>query len=130
MSARSRFGPFAFVLSALLLVALALGALAALVPRGDAFALRWTLIGFGLMASVGIASGASLVRSHGRAAHGFFVALGATTLARLGLAALGAWGAVAAGDGAVAPYLVGLAAGYVPLQLLEVGWILGRTRTA
>lgn len=128
MSARTRFGPFPFAVVALLLATLAAVALATLVPQGAA--LRWALTGCGLMAAIGIVSGASLVRAHGRAAHRFFVALGASTLARLGLAALGAWGAASAGDGAVAPYLAGLAAGYVPLQLLEVGWILGRTRTA
>ena len=130
MSARTRFGPFQFGLVALGLAALASGVLATLVPRNDDVALRWALTGCGLMAVVGIVSGVSLVRSHGRAAHGFFVALGASTLARFGAAALGGWGAALAGDGAVAPYLAGLAAGYVPLQVLEVGWILGRTRTA
>ncbi len=130
MSARTRFGALQFGLAALGLAVLAAGALATLVPRSDGVALRWALTGCALMAIVGVVSGVSLVRSHGRAAHGFFVALGASTLARLGAAALGAWGAAVAGDGAVVPYLAGLAAGYVPLQVLEVGWILGRTRTA
>ena len=129
MSARTRFGPFGFGLVAVVLAGVAAGALATLVPQ-NGVALRWALTGCGLMAVVGIVSGVSLVRSHGRAAHAFFVALGASTLARLGAAALGGWGASVAGDGAVAPYLAGLAAGYVPLQVLEVGWILGRTRAA
>ena len=130
MSARTAFGPFAFALVALTLAGIAAGVLSALVTPRDAVALRWALIGWGLMAAVGVVGGVGLVRSHGRPAHGFFVAIGASMLARLGVAALGAWGAARAGESAVLPYLAGLAAGYLPLQILEVGWILGRTRTA
>jgi len=130
MSARTAFGPFGFGLAALLLAALAALVLLTLMPPRDALGLRWAGIGWGLMTVVGVVGGIALVRCHGRPAHGFFVAAGASMLTRLGTAALGAWGAARAGESAIGPYLAGLAAGYLPLQILEVGWLLGRTRTA
>ena len=45
-------------------------------------------------------------------------------LARLFASVGGALGAAVRGTDAVWPYLVGLCAGYVPLQLFEVGWFL------
>ena len=124
MIARTGFGPFRFAAAAFAITAMGATSLTLLLPD------RWAIVGFASMALVGIGSGVSLVRAHGKPAHGFIVALGASTLARLFAAALGALGVTLAGQGAVVPYLIGLAVGYVPLQILEVGWILGRTRTA
>lgn len=130
MSARTVSGPLGFALVALSLSGVAAGAMLALAVPDDAIAVRWAVTGWGLMAIVGLGGGLGLLRFHGRPAHGFVVVIGASLLARLGLAALGAWGAASAGAHAIVPYLIGLAAGYLPLQVLEVGWILGRTRTA
>ena len=130
MIARTRFGPFQFALVALGLATLVAGAMLVLVGPSDPVAVRWAITGWGLMTVIGVLSGAGLVRFHGQAAHGFFVVIGAALLVRLVSSAVGAWGAATAGERAIGPYLTGLAAGYLPLQLLELGFFLRRTRTA
>ncbi len=130
MSARTTFGPRAFGLaSAALALASALAVVAALASRGSG-ALRWGLIGWGVMAAVGMLGGLGLVRSHGRPAAAFLAALVGSTLARLAGAVLFGWAAARAGEAMIGPYLTGLLAGYLPLQLLEVGWLMRRTPIA
>ena len=92
-------------------------------PRGEGF-LRWSLLGWVVMASIGVVGGVWAVRAHGRPGAGFIVAIGTCMLARLFASALGAWGAARHGMPAVWPYLTGLTAGYVPLQLFELGWFV------
>ena len=95
--------------------------------RGEGF-LRWSLLGWLVMASIGVVGGVWAVRVHGRPGAGFIVAIGTCMLARLFASALGAWGAARHGMPAVWPYLTGLTAGYVPLQLFELGWFVRRAR--
>jgi hypothetical protein len=99
----------------------------ALLPLGlgrGGLALRWGFTGWAIMAVTGVAGGVWLTRTHGRQGSGFLVALGTCMLARLFASVGGALGAAVRGTDAVWPYLVGLCAGYVPLQLFEVGWFL------
>lgn len=86
----------------------------------------WAILGFGSMAAIGIASGTSMVREHGTAGTGFLAAMILGTLAKLLLAAGGALAAARAG--ATVAYLVGLGAGYLPLQAFEVIWFHRATR--
>lgn len=91
--------------------------------RGGA-ALNWGLTGWAIMVLTGVAGGVWMTRTHGRSGSGFLVALGTCMLARLFASVGGALGAATRGTDAVWPYLVGLCAGYVPLQLFEIGWFL------
>ncbi len=95
-------------------------------------AVGWAASAWAAMAIVGIAAGAWLVNEYGRAGSGFVVAMGTGILLR-SMVALGwvAW-SLRAGGGAHRPCLAGLAAAYVPLQVLEVAWFhrAGRRREA
>lgn len=84
----------------------------------------WGFTGWAIMAATGLAGGVWMTRTHGRQGSGFLVALGTCMLARLFASVGGALTAAVRGTDAVWPYLVGLGAGYVPLQLFEVGWFL------
>ena len=84
----------------------------------------WGFTGWAIMAVTGVAGGIWMTRTHGRQGSGFLVALGTCMLARLFASVGGALIAAVRGTDAVWPYLVGLGAGYVPLQLFEVGWFL------
>lgn len=107
--------------------AIAVAAGLALLPPGlsrGASALRWGALGWAIMALTGLAGGVWMARTHGRQGSGFLVALGTCMLARLFGSVGGALAAAARGTEAVWPYLAGLCAGYVPLQLFEIGWFL------
>lgn len=82
----------------------------------------WTLLGFGAAVVPGLGAGMILARRHGQPGPGFLVALGTGILARfvVVLASL-AW-ALRAGDGAYRPWLLGVALGYVPMELFEIVW--------
>ena len=84
--------------------------------------LRWALLGWGLMSFAGLSGGAWLAREHGRPGTGFVVAMGTSMLARLFAAGTSLAGALLSGDGSYRACLVGLAAGYVPLQVFEILW--------
>ena len=84
----------------------------------------WGFTGWANMALTGLAGGIWMTRTHGRQGSGFLVALGTCMLARLFASVGGALTAAVRGTDAVWPFLVGLCAGYVPLQLFEVGWFL------
>jgi len=130
MSERTAFGPRSFAFASAALALLGGLAVVTLLSWAGPGATRWGLIGWGLMTAVGIGSGVGLVRAHGRPASAFLLAVVGSVLARLAGAALGGWAAARAGEAMVWPYLTGLAAGYLPLQILEVGWIARRAGIA
>jgi uncharacterized ion transporter superfamily protein YfcC len=72
----------------------------------------------------GIAGGAWLAREHGRSVTRFLVALVTGFVTRLFLAALAAFFAAGAGNGAGTALLAGLAAGFVPLMIFEMVWFV------
>lgn len=90
--------------------------------------LRWSLLGWAVMAVSGVGAGVWMARVHGRPGTGFLLALGTGMLARLFGAAAGALWAAQHGVEAVWAYLAGLSAGYLPLQAFESVWFLRRTR--
>ena len=105
-------------------------ALLAVLPYGASLGppgIGWVLLGWGVMALVGVPGGAWLASVHGGPGTGFLKALGTCILSRLAGAAIGAAWAGSQGMGAVWPYLTGLGAGFVSLQLFEIGWFLRRT---
>lgn len=116
------------VLSGGIAVATAVSLLA-LAASSVALDARWMMSGWGIMALVGVAGGAWLTATHGRPGSGFIVALGTCMLSRLFASAIGAAAAVMTGGHAVTSYLTGLGAGFVTLQVFEVGWFLRRDRT-
>ena len=105
-------------------VAAAVGAVALLpwFSGDDLPASAWAAKGFLAMALPGIAGGAWLAREHGRPASRFLIALAMGFVTRLALAALAAFYAAKAGDGAGTALLAGLAAGFVPLMAFEMIW--------
>jgi hypothetical protein len=109
-----------------LAAACVLAALLAL--QGEPALVAWGLGGWWVMSVVGVAGGAWLVRRHGAPGSGFLLAMGTCMLARLALAAAGAFAAAAVGMPEVHAYLIGLGAGYVPLQVVEMNWLWRRDR--
>ena len=106
-------------------VALAAGVILALSTLSfGAFALQSGLLGWGLMALVGVTAGGWAVSRHGTPGPGFIVAVGTGMLARLVLAGAGAAVTLSRGEGALYAYFAGVGAGYVPVQLYEMGWFL------
>ena len=91
---------------------------------------RWSLLGWAIMAVTGVGGGAWVVRRHGDPGPGFLLALGTCMLARLIASALGAATAAVYGMEAVWPYLAGLVATFLPLQIFEMSWFLRQTRRA
>lgn len=108
-------------------VAAGLALLPLVLSRGDA-AVRWGVTGWAIMVLTGMVGGVWMARTHGRQGAGFLVALGTCMLARLFGSVGGALAAATRGTEAVWPYLAGLCAGYVPLQLFEIGWFLRLSR--
>ena len=88
----------------------------------------WGFTGWAIMAATGLAGGVWMTRTHGRQGSGFLVALGTCMLARLFASVAGALAAAASGTHAVWAFLAGLCAGYVPLQVFEVGWFIRKSR--
>jgi hypothetical protein len=114
------------------LVALAAGAVLTVVAgRFGSLAVGYGLAGWLAMALVGTAAGAWAVARHGKPGPGFIVAVGTGMLARVVLAAIGAGVTVARGEGGIYAYFAGVGAGYVPVQMYEMGWFLrqGRARS-
>ncbi len=93
-------------------------------------AVQWGVSGWLVMAVTGMAGGVWLVLKHGKRGSGFLVALGTCMLARLFASAAGAFGAAQQGMEAVWPYIVGLIAGYLPMQLFELWWFVRVARRA
>jgi len=90
--------------------------------------LVFCVAGWAIMAIVGVAAGAWMVRAHGRPGSGFLAALAAGMLARLFLSAAGAAWAARHDVQTVWAFLGGLFAGYVPLQVFELTWFIRRDR--
>ena len=110
-------------------IAAAVGlALLFLVPDRGPGDLFWGSLGWAIMATSGVAGGGWMVRRHGSAGSGFLVALGTCMLARLFASVAGALAAASSGNHAVWAFLAGLCAGYVPLQVFEVGWFIRKSR--
>jgi hypothetical protein len=93
--------------------------------------LAWGAVGWGVMAAIGLASGAGLAAAYGRTGTGFLVAIVAGILSRLAATLGGALAAARAGRGALSAFLVGLGAGFVPLEVYEAIFFYraGRRRT-
>jgi hypothetical protein len=113
-----------FVLGALGAAAIGAVALYFAFRNADRLASGWAAKGFLAMALPGIAGGAWLAREHGRSAARFLAALATGFITRLVLAALAAFFAARAGDGAGTALLSGLAAGFVPLMIFEMTWFV------
>ena len=111
------------VLASILAIALVL----ALRPHGGS-AIRFALAGWGIIALTGVAGGAWIARNHGRGIVAFLVALQSCMLARLALAAGGAFVSWKAGEDAIRFFLTGLAVGFLPLQTFEIVWFYRRTQ--
>jgi len=110
---------------------LCLAVAVALLPLGAVFGLQpmlWSLLGFWMMAVIGVAGGAWLVASHGSPGPAFPIAVATCILARLVLAGAGGFAAATRGMEAVYAYLAGLGACYVPVQVFEMNWFLKRDR--
>lgn len=95
-------------------------------PRGTG-AVLWGLLGWMATGVVGVAGGAFMVSRHGTSGPGFLMILGVCMLLRLLLSAVGAVAAVGEGMQAVWPYLIGLVAGFIPVQIVEIVWFLRNT---
>jgi hypothetical protein len=122
-------GPLRFTIyGGTILVASGLALLPWAVSRGPT-ALRWGALGWSITALIGLAGGAWMARTHGKPGAGFLVALGTCMLARLFASVAGALVAATRGLDAIWPYVAGLGAGYVPLQLFELGWFLRRSKS-
>jgi len=123
---RSDTGRFTVVCT---LIALGSGAavLAYALPRGEEV-VRWSGLGWLIMAVIGVAAGIWMVRVHGRPGSGFMAALVTGMLARMLVAAAVALVAAQQGIEIVWAYLVGLFTGYLPLQVFELTWFLRKDR--
>lgn len=90
----------------------------------------WSLFGWVLASALGTICGARLVSLHGTPGTAFLKAHGSCILARLFTFAGGtAWAYSQSMEGALA-FLVGVAAGYLPTQLLEMIWFASRTKNS
>ncbi len=90
--------------------------------------LRWAALGWAAAAVPGMVFGTWLARRHGTPGTGFVVAMGTGILVRF-VTVLGSLAFVLnRGGGLQRPWLAGLVAGYVPLQLFELAWFVRRGR--
>jgi hypothetical protein len=81
------------------------------------------LVGWCLTALAGVAGGLWVVSRHGTPGAAFLVALGVCMMSRLVLFVAGPLVAAPLGVDAVLACIVGLFAGYIPTQTVEVIWI-------
>lgn len=107
---------------------LAVGVLlvAAAAWRGDV-AVRWSLLGWILTTVAGVGGGAWIVSRHGTRGAGFLGALVVCMIARVIFFVAGPFAAAPVGAEAVGAVLVGLFAGYVPAQAVEIIWFAKNT---
>ena len=91
-------------------------------PRGDLVLLSG-LVGWCLTAVAGVAGGLWVVSRHGAPGAAFIVAVGVCMMSRLVLFVAGPVLAASLGAEAVLACVVGLFAGYIPTQTVEVIWI-------
>ncbi len=92
------------------------------VPHGG-LVLVSGLAGWLATALAGVAGGAWVVSVHGKPGVGFLVALGVCMMSRLVLFVAGPFAAASLGVEAALACVVGLFAGYIPTQTIEVIWI-------
>ncbi len=123
---RGNIGVYATVSIVVSLVALGVAWL--LVPVAWRGAERWLVLGWGIMATLHVIGGLWLAARFGTPGTGFLVALFGGMLGRLVAAAAGSVGAVLAGETAALAYVTGLAAGLLPLTVLEMAWFLRAAR--
>jgi hypothetical protein len=79
----------------------------------------WGALGWGLMAAIGLSSGAWLAAKYGSTGSGFLAAIVAGILGRIAATVGGAATAAAAGRGPLWAFLVGLGSGFAPLMVYE-----------
>ena len=95
-----------------------------LASRNGSADIFWTSMGWAPVSAAGVLGGAWLAEAHGRLDRRFFAAF-AVGIAARSLTVLGCLVfALAGGTQAWKACLVGLAAGYFPVQLVEIGWFL------
>ena len=88
----------------------------------------WSVLGWALAGSLGAICGARLISVHGTVGTAFLKAHGSCILARLFTFAGGtAWAFSHSTEEALA-FLVGVLAGYLPTQFLEMVWFARRTK--
>ena len=117
-----------YALGSLAVASIALFAVLPLASAHWASGIGWTFLGWTVMAVVGVAGGSWTASLHGTEGPDFLKAFGTCILSRLAGATAGAVLAAQQGMGAVWPYLAGLGAGFVSLQLFEIGWFLRQSR--
>jgi len=91
-------------------------------PRGG-LVLVAGLAGWLATALAGVAGGLWVVTAHGTRGAGFLVAVGVCMMSRLVLFVAGPFAAASLGVEAALGCVVGLFAGYIPTQTVEVIWI-------
>ncbi len=102
------------------IVAAASGSLAwALFEPASAAALLWGALGWGLMAAIGLATGAWLSAAYGTSGSGFLAAIVTGILGRIAATLGGAVAAASAGRAPLWAFLVGLGSGVAPLLVYE-----------
>lgn len=84
----------------------------------------WAVVGWAPVAVAGIAGGAWLAEAHGRMNRSFFLAFALGMAGRSVAVIASVLCALTASADAWKPCLAGLAAGYFPLQVFEIGWFL------
>lgn len=113
--------------ASLLATILGIALMLVLRPQGQAV-IGFAMFGWGVIALTAVAGGAWIAGQHGRSGLGFLLALQSCMLARLALAAGGAFVAWQAGGDAVRSFLIGLVVGFIPLQTFEIVWFYRRTQ--
>ena len=86
----------------------------------------WSLLGWMVMSVTGVIGGSWMAAVHGRTGSALLAVLVGSMLARLAASGAGAWAASTVGYQAAWPYVIGLGAGYIPLQMFEARWFLTR----
>jgi hypothetical protein len=94
----------------------------------DATTVGWSLFGWLIMAMIGVIGGSLMEAAHGKPGTAFVGILVGSMLARLMASGLGAVAATTGGYEAAWPYLAGIVAGFVPLQVFEVIWFFRKGR--
>ncbi len=108
-----------FVIGAAVVAAASGGATWMVARPATAGALLWGALGWGLMAAIGLSTGAWLAAAYGSAGSGFLAAIVTGILGRLAATLVGAVAAASAGRGSLWAFLTGLGSGFVPLAAFE-----------
>jgi len=111
-----------FVLGAAAVSAASGGAAWALCRPAAPGALLWGALGWGLMAAIGLSTGAWLAAAYGTTGSGFLAAVVTGILGRIAATLGGAVAAASAGRGPLLAFLVGLGSGFAPLLVYEAAF--------